>query len=235
MPTKLVLVPNKAKSRSIKALAGALSTTLGYKVYRVTRDKVRKRTPFIFPNGTDKLTQLNTFNQHGINHPPYTTSRNQALSWLADGGVVMCRTLLRSSEGKGIVISETPEQLVRAPLYTLYLKKKKEFRVHVVQGKVIDVQEKRKKKDFEGTRETKIRNTANGYVFCRDNLQVPEGLCELALRATQVLGYTVGAVDVSYNEKQNVLTVLEVNACPGLMGTTLDKYRNRIVEWYREV
>lgn len=234
MPTKLVLVPHNKKSRSIKSLAVALTNTLGYKVYRVKEDRVRKRTPFFFNRGTDKLTQLKLFTENGINCPKYTTSHDEALRWVMDGNVVMCRTLLRSSEGKGIIIAENPEQLVWAPLYTLYVKKKKEFRVHVVDGKVIDTQEKRKKRGFDGNRETKVRNVANGYVFCRDNLNIPDGLHTLALNATAVLGYNVGAVDIVYNEHHNTLTVLEVNACPGLQGTTLEKYKERIVEWHSQ-
>jgi glutathione synthase/RimK-type ligase-like ATP-grasp enzyme len=230
---KLVIVPPTSKSRSIKALAKEVSKKVGHYVYRVPLASVRKRLPFVYPVAKDKLTQLTIFAQNNVSCPEFTTDRNQAASWIRDGGTVMCRTLLRASEGRGIVIAETEEALVPARLYTLYVKKKKEFRVHVLNGTVIDIQQKRKKSGFEGTRETKIRNLANGYVFCREGIEVPEGLKELAVRATASLGYSLGAVDVAYNERNNKLVVLEVNACPGLMGTTLDNYANSLEAWYR--
>jgi glutathione synthase/RimK-type ligase-like ATP-grasp enzyme len=141
--------------------------------------------------------------------------------------------LLRGSEGRGIVVAETAAQMVAAPLYTKYVKKKREFRVHVLNGQVIDVQEKRRRREFDGERDTRIRNLANGYVFCRDGITVPPGLSDLAISATVALGYNLGAVDIAFNEHHNRLVVLEVNSTPGMEGTTLEKYATAIVEWYR--
>lgn len=234
LSTKLVLVPHNRGSRSAKALAEVLSTKLGHKVFRVVGHRVRNRVAFKLLPGTDKLTQLRKFKEAEISCPEFTTDRAIALGWLSDGGVVVARTLLRASEGRGIQIAENAGELVNAPLYTLYVKKKKEFRVHVLNGKVIDVQEKRKRKDYESERDTRVRNTANGYVFCRDNLIEPTGLREIALRATAALEYPLGAVDIAYNEHHNQLLVLEVNANPGLTGTTLENYSNHIASWYKE-
>lgn len=231
---KLVLVPNNLGSQSAKDLANVLTNKLGYKVWRVRPNKIRNRVPFFLTRGTDKLTQLQKFKENGIDCPEFTTDRNTALQWLSDDSVVVCRQLLRASEGRGIVIAETAEELVAAPLYTKYVPKKKEFRAHVLNGKVIDIQEKRKKRGFENERNTRIRNTANGYVFCRSDLVVPEGLPELAVRATACLEYSIGAVDIAYNERNNRLVVLEVNANPGLTGTTLENYSVNIVNWYKE-
>ena len=229
---RLVLVPNNMGSRGAKALADTLSTKLNYKVFRVRPERVKKRIPFVLRQGTDKLTQLRKFHEAGVSAPEYCTDRSVALNWLRDGCVVVCRTLLRSSEGRGIVIAENEDQLVDAPLYTKYIKKKKEFRVHVFNGEVIDVQEKRKRKDFQDERDTRVRNTANGYVFCRNDIFEPDGLRDLALRATNSLGYSIGAVDVGYNAHANLCFVLEVNATPGMEGSTLESYSNAILNWY---
>lgn len=231
--TKLVLVPNKMGSRSARALADTLSQKLGYKVYRVTERSIRGRTPFRLRPGIDKLTQLNTFNSNAVDCPEFTQSRETAASWIADGSAVFCRKLLRASEGRGIVVAETVEQLVPAPLYTRYVPKKQEFRVHVLNGQVIDTQMKKKRRGFEDERNTKIRNLANGYVFCRDGITIPETLHSLAISATRVLGYALGAVDIAYNVKNNRLVVLEVNANPGLQGQTLENYANAIVSQLR--
>lgn len=229
---RLVVVPHKMGSRAAKNLANTLSNKLGYRVLRVKPDRVAKRIPFTLHGGTDKLTQLNKFKNANVPCPDFTTDRAVALTWLANGVPVVCRTLLRASEGRGIVVAETTEQVVAAPLYTKYVKKKKEFRVHVLNGKVIDVQEKRKKKDFGNERDTRVRNLANGYVFCRDGIVEPDNLRTLAIAATQALGYSLGAVDIAFNQHNNLLVVLEVNANPGMEGTTLETYSGEIINWF---
>jgi glutathione synthase/RimK-type ligase-like ATP-grasp enzyme len=234
MIAKLVLVPVNLGSRGAKALAAKLSEKVGHKVWRVKAERVKKRKAFVFRAGLDKLTQFKKFHEAQVSAPEYTTDRATAIKWLADGPVV-ARTILRGSEGRGIVIAENEEQLVNAPLYTRYIKKKKEFRVHVFNGQVIDVQEKRKKKEFnEEQRDTRVRNVHNGYVFCRDGIVEPDALRGLALSAVASLGYSLGAVDVVFNERSGKLFVLEVNAAPGMEGTTLEKYSNAIVNWYKE-
>lgn len=225
---KLVLVPNNMKSRGAKALADTLSEQLGYKVYRVPAHRVRNRRAFVLHGGTDKLTQLKSFNSNEVDCPEHTTDINIARAWIGDGSNVMCRRLLRASEGRGIVVAETVDQLVPAPLYTKYVPKKEEYRVHVFDGEVISVQQKKKRKGFENERNTKIRNLANGYVFCRDGINRPPGMCDLAVKATSALGYRIGAVDIAYNIKKDRLVVLEVNATPGMSGTTLEDYANVI-------
>jgi len=233
MPAKIVIVPTNLGSRSAKALADTLSEKLGYRVFRVTPDRVGKRKAFYFRTGTDKLTQFKTFKEAGVSCPGYTTDKAVAAGWFdEDKHAVVCRTLLRGSEGRGIVLADNKEQLVDAPLYTKYIPKKREFRVHVLNGTVLDVQEKRKKKDFDDSdRDTRIRNVANGYVFCREDIEEPDGLRKLALDAVDALGYTLGAVDIGYNEHHKLLFVLEVNSTPGMEGTTLEKYSDAIIDW----
>lgn len=225
---KLVLVPNNMGSRGAKALAESLSHKLGYKVYRVKPNRVRGRSSFVLQPGTDKLTQLTRFKSNEVESPEFTRDIEVARGWIRDGGVVMCRTLLRASEGRGIIVAETESQLVRCPLYTKYVQKKEEYRVHVLHGEVIDVQKKMKRRGFDDERNTRVRNLANGYVFCRDGIVEPASLRQLALSATASLGYSLGAVDIAYNVKKDKLVVLEVNANPGMQGTTLENYANCI-------
>ena len=143
--------------------------------------------------------------------------------WLAGNNVVFARTLTRSSEGKGIIVLEPESPIVSAPVYTLYRKKKKEFRVHVYKDQIVAVLEKRKKKGLDNV-DSRIRNTANGYVFCRDGVVEPEGLRELALKASKVTNSDFKGVDIGYNEKLNQLFCIEVNSAPGMEGTTVQQY-----------
>jgi glutathione synthase/RimK-type ligase-like ATP-grasp enzyme len=145
--------------------------------------------------------------------------------------------VLNGHSGRGIVLStsDNGHPLVNAPLYVKYKKKRKEFRVHVFQGAIIDVAEKRRMRAerrpdiFDGY----IRNHANGWVFCRNSVVRPADLEGSALAACAALGLDFGAVDIIWNERENKSYVLEVNTAPGLMGTTLTNYANAILGWVR--
>jgi len=113
-------------------------------------------------------------------------------------------------------------------VYTKYKKKKREFRVHVYKDTVVRVVEKKLRKDWDGPREAKIRNLANGYVFCSCE-QEPEGIRELAIKAAGVVQSDFKGVDIGYNEKQNELFCIEVNSAPGLQGSNVDAYVNAII------
>jgi len=119
--------------------------------------------------------------------------------------------------------------LVAAPLYTQYVKKADEYRVHVFDGEVIDVQQKRKRQEVPNEEvDYQIRNASSGWVFCRDGVECPESVRSTAIRAVSVLGLDFGAVDVGYNRHNSVESVYEVNTAPGLEGTTLDLYYEAI-------
>lgn len=227
MAKKIVLCSPNLKSAGLKALANKLSENVGYRVYRVTPERVRKRTAVVFKSGIDKREQFANFVRAGVSSPKYITSPVDINA--IESRLVVARTLTNSSEGKGIVIFEKGTTPPPAPLYTEYIPKKKEFRVHVWNNKAFDVAEKRKRKGYDQERNTQVRNTANGYVFCRDNVVEPEGLRVLAENAVAALGRSYGAVDIIWNEKQNKCYVLEVNSRPGMEGKTVDLYADAIL------
>lgn len=185
-----------------------------------------------FNNVKIASNKLETFQKFAENPeiqiPQWTTDPEVARTF----GTVVCRTVLRGHSGNGIVLWEGDGDLPRAPLYTQYVKKKHEFRVHVMNGEVIDVQQKRKRRDFDGEPNTKVRNHQNGWVYCRENLDIPDDLSRQAILATGALGLDFGAVDLIYNERQNRSYVLEVNTAPGLEGTTLENYVNGFKKHY---
>ena len=184
---------------------------------------------FITDNPVNKIEQFRAFAEAGVCSPRYSLSVEGARGLGAR--TLFARTLINSTNGRGIVeFDSSDEEYPRAPLYTEYIPKKAEYRVHVVFGKVVDVQQKKKKRGFEGTRDTRIRNVANGYVYTRNDIIEPSGIRELAVQVVESLKYCYGAVDIIYNEKQDKCFVLEVNSRPGLMGTTLINYVNAIKE-----
>jgi glutathione synthase/RimK-type ligase-like ATP-grasp enzyme len=180
--------------------------------------------------------KLSTFqalkDKDGIRIPEYTTDLAEATGWITEKHTVVCRTVLGGHSGAGIVLAGVSTELVRAPLYVKYVKKQQEFRVHVAFGGVIDVQEKRQRKDTpEGFKtDFQVRNHHTGWVYCREDINQPEGLGDMAVRTVSALGLDFGAVDIIYNVKQQLLYVLEVNTAPGLEGTTVERYADAFWE-----
>lgn len=177
-----------------------------------------------------------------VNIPEWTEDKDVAQQWIDDQQMVVGRKLLNSHSGNGIILfdSETITTNVECPLYVKYKKKKSEFRVHVFSKddgplEVIDVTQKKKRKDFDGEINTKIRNHKNGWVYCRENITEPHDLRTQALRAAILCGIKHGAVDVIYNEKENKSYVLEINSAPGIEGTTLEKYVSAFIGEINEV
>ena len=201
MKKKLCISSHNIRSQALKNLQVELTDRVGYKVWRVKPERVRRRIAVHFDKGVDKLTQLQAFTTAGVSSPAYATTIEGAKE--LPGSLVVARRLLRGSEGRGLSIHDKETLLERAPLYTQYIKKKKEFRAHVYNNKVIDVQEKRKKAGWSEERNTQVRNTANGYVFCRDDVVVPDDLVATAIAAVQALGRSQGAVDLVWNERNN--------------------------------
>jgi hypothetical protein len=224
---KLVLAADNTCGMGLKRLADKLSEKVGYRVLRVLPDRIRNRPHFRFHRGIDKVEQFRQFSLVDGLAPKH--SRN--VDGIDSFGFkrVVARTLTNSSEGQGIVIFEKGETPPPAPLYVEYIPKKKEYRVHVFNNAVIDIAEKRKKRGYDGERESLVRNTANGYVFCRTDVVEPSDLRTCALRAVASLGRSYGAADVIWNEKLNKCFVLEVNSRPGMEGTTVEKYAEAIL------
>ena len=178
----------------------------------------------------NKLTSLMALRGEGVtNIPDFAIERSEAEQWLSEGYLVVCRELLRGSGGRGITLASDPSELISAPLYTKYIKKAKEYRVHVFQGEVIHVQEKRKRRDIPKEEVNfKIRNHDNGWVFCMEDVVVPDVCRQLAIASVAALRLDFGAVDIIWNKRHDRYYTLEVNTAPGLEGTTLERYSNAI-------
>ena len=216
------------RSQSLKAIAMGLSTAKGRKIWRTAKINPKRNTLF-YGQSVNKIVQYNYFKANDIPSLEFTTDLEVAKDWCADGHLVFGRKLLNSSCGKGIQIFESFEDVEPCPVYTMYKKKKREFRVHVYKDTVVAVVEKKRKKEFTGERDTKIRNLANGYVFCQNVDNEPEGLRTLALRAARVSPSHFRGVDIGYNEKKNELFVIEVNSAPGIQGSNVTAYINTII------
>lgn len=181
---------------------------------------------------SNKITTFNAISSV-VSTPEWTTNRETAKSWQGGGRSVVCRTILNGHSGAGIVLSEPDSELPDAPLYVKYVPKEYEYRVHVFGDKVIDIQQKRKRSDFDGEINNKIRNHHTGWVYCRGSYVPPPCVDEMKAQCIvtiKTLGLDFGAVDVIYSKKNNKFYILEVNTAPGMEGETLNVYAKAILE-----
>lgn len=178
----------------------------------------------------------------GARTPEWTTNRDLAVQWREAGITVVCRLLLRASGGDGIVICEPGGiDIPHAPLYTKYVPKTHEYRVHIRRevasdgagdwAGVIMVQRKVRRPGVP-VENWKVRNLENGFIYQLEDLyppgresDVPPDVIEQAQRAIY-RGTTLhfGAVDVMWHEGRGLAYVLEINTAPGLEERTARKY-----------
>ena len=221
------------RSTSLREIARGLSAMLGKRIWRTTKPSLI-RPQFKYGQSVNKLQQYQWFKDNNIPALEFTADPHIVVDWLNDGHTVFGRKYLNASCGKGIVVIEPDDKEGNYPIYpvyTKYKKKKREFRVHVFKDQVVSVVEKKRKKEFDGERDTKIRNVANGYVFVQQNVVEPDGLRELALRAANVSSSDFRGVDIGYNKLKDELFVIEVNSAPGIQGNNINRYLEAIVQY----
>ena len=255
MTTKIRIMPHSA-SKGARKLADALKEE-GFNVMRLkrtgsnyrgypshvlinwgcsSRRTIREGIEMLNePEGVEKAqNKVSTFeNLTSVPTPDWTTDRETAASWIQEGYKVYCRTLTRGSEGRGIVVATTTDEIVSAPLYTKGLEIAREVRVHVFMGEVIDFSQKKKmgseRREQEGIEEVDmdVRNHKNGWIFARSDVTLPDDAKDMAVSAVEALGLDFGAVDMVITP-QEACRVLEINTAPGLEGTTLERYKNAV-------
>lgn len=187
---------------------------------------------------SNKLTFFNVV-KDVCSIPNFTDDKEVAVKWLDKGGIVFARLKLSGSGGEGIVEVGEAEDMPDAPLYTRYIPKQNEYRIHIMAGKVILVQRKALSSDMnsEGAN-WHIRNQENGFIFARNetNHVVPDSVEIEAMRAFNAIkGLTFGSVDIIYNNHREKSYVLEINTASGLAGSTVGDYANAFKELLNNV
>lgn len=246
----MFIFPYKAESSSAKALAKALgakrillenSKFKGHPSKIVinwgnsmTNEEIEKatvlNTPEAVARASNKLKFFELVNGQ-VPIPEFTRDVNEARTWLEGQGIVVVRENLNGHSGQGIVLLEDVQSFdaynhSRSKLYTRYIPKKHEFRLHVVGGVVADVQQKRKRADFPNEMTNyKIRNHQTGFIYAREDVTLPSTKMEEdAINAVRICGLHFGAVDMIWNEYRKTGFILEINTAPGLEGQTVDNY-----------
>lgn len=190
--------------------------------------------PILVSSVSNKLTWFSSMKEHGLEDiiPAFWTNREDIPD---EAFPVVCRTVLNGHSGRGIVISDTPDDLVEAALYVKYIKKKEEYRIHCGVNRdgtktVIAAQRKARREDCDEPN-WQVRNHSNGFVFVRGDVDPHPSCTEVALQALSASGLDFGAVDVIWNEHQQRAYVLEINTAPGLEGQTVQDYAQFFTQW----
>ena len=238
--------PYKQGSASAKALANVL----GGKVLKINGSKYRPRRGDVVVNwgagtvpafapattlnpnvnvASCKLASFKAFAAAGVRTPQFTDSKAVAQNWLGADGLVVARQKLRGHSADGLVIIKDAAGMVNAPLYTKYVKKKDEYRVHVFRDTAFFIQRKARKLDEENPN-WQVRNLAGGFVFVEvERNEVPADVLNQAVAAIAAVGLDFGGVDVMWNEQEAQAYVLEVNTACGLEERTAERYRQEVL------
>lgn len=173
---------------------------------------------------TSKTATFERLAAAGVQVPAHTSDPNVARAWVAEGRV-LGRDLDNGSQGRGIHVYEKGAALGPHRFYVKYVRKQREFRIHVMRGEVIFKQEKLKKNGVEDA-DKYVRSHHRGWCFAFHHLEekpVPEVVLRAGVDAVRALGLDFGAVDIAWNERSGA-TVLEVNTAPGIEESSLVAY-----------
>lgn len=186
-------------------------------------------SPDAVANAVNKLQAFKCMDGH-TSIPPWTDDREEALEWFIRGMLdpIVIRHKLTGHSGDGIQLFEEEQRYTDpfpvAPLYTKYIKKRQEYRLHVFRDKVFFTQRKARNKDVPDENVNwQIRNHANGFIFAHQGVDCGPQAEQYAVAAVRSLGLDFGAVDIIKGVDDRWY-VLEVNTACGLEGTTLEKY-----------
>lgn len=273
MPKSLYVIPYKSGSKSAKALADALDVTLlrkensrfmgnGNKIVinwgaSVIPDNCYRAFEVLnSPQEIQWIQDKQRFFKKTGDFPHRPAARFKISDVINDylvndsNAIWFARTILNGHSGNGIEIIRNVEeaQAFRTPcnLFTKYIKKKDEYRVHFVNlggadPRIIFSQRKGFVADRGVQRDPLIRNLANGYVYVNEGNHEGVALPAAVLNAVNAFLQTYirrsninfGAIDIIYNLRYNTAYILEVNSAPGLSGLTINAYADAFNEYNR--
>lgn len=176
-------------------------------------------------NNTDKLGALEQLDSAGIRVPNYTTDRDDFGDEL-DYPIVGREENHTRGEDINLILQWRDAYLTENDFFVEYVPTDFEYRMHVVDGEVIAVHEKRLRSEEDN--HPFIRNSETGWVFVEPRAERPPD--SLAIDAVGALGMDFGAVDVVREEETGDHYVLEVNSAPSLDEANLERYGDALAD-----
>lgn len=236
------ILKNPSESRYVAGPGKVIINWGNSRVLPHTRGSQWINHPDAVEKSVDKISTFYAMQEGGVRHVPFTVGYNEATLWLTEGSKVVVRSDPTGREGRGmsIIAPESPSLpvqrddatlrtwvagllsravgrsqaiLPRAPLYTKFVPSTREYRVHVVNGRAVNVRRK-SDEDFYNVR-----------IY-------PEDVANQAVAATRAVGLDFAGVDVLWDDQQ--AWVLETNTAPGIGGITVGLYADALKELIRE-
>ncbi len=174
---------------------------------------------------SNKLIAFRRLKEAGVTIPEYWENWEE----LPSDTKIVARGQLTGHSGAGIHVGQRGSIPEGCKLYTKYIPKQHEFRVHVVVGRSVFTQRKARRHSVEQPN-WDVRNLAGGFVFVDAGDACNEGIEQLGAQAVGALGLDFGAVDVILGKYDSVPYVLEVNTACGLEARTALKYAEALKE-----
>lgn len=180
--------------------------------------------PQFIQNASNKILTLQKLHENNIPTLKYATNIDDAKQLFENNLKVYCRTIIQGKGGDGIIIAKTPDELVNCRLYTQEFKNDREYRIHVFNGEIIDIVQKRKMSEEKLNEhgidpnevDKSIRNLERGWVFAREDLEVTDEIKIAAINAIRALNLNFGACDILYGRRTKNIAVIEVNSAIGM-------------------
>lgn len=165
-------------------------------------------------NASDKLKAFSIFKEKGVLCPNYNINKYKV------NRPVLGRKI-NHTQGKDIIYIDSYKKYPKRDFYVEFKPIDKEYRYHVIGGKVIPTLK------YNGVTEGKgayCRNSKTGWKMttCRPRASVSR----IAEQAVRVLGLTFGAVDII--ESHGTIYALEVNTAPALIDKRAEQYAHEL-------
>lgn len=169
----------------------------------------------------------------------YTDDADEARDWIEDDEAkVIARETVTGMGGEGITVirslDEWPINKTFA-LFTKYVPKKAEYRVHVFNDRAIAVSRKvmpTGQAPASASTGWEVRSHDNGFIFQREEVDaVPAKVISAAIDAVSRCGLTFAGADVLWNDKRKRAYVCELNSAPGIEGSTVEAYAAAFEEY----
>lgn len=191
--------------------------------YRPSETVINSQTSL--RQNTDKLNSLQRISNAGIPTPDWVRSRDEISDAFGYPALGRAENHARGEDIDLILQWRDAYLTDNNDYFVEYIPTDLEYRMHVVDGEVVKVHEKRLRS--EASNHPFIRNSETGWVFMEPREEPPRD--QLAVDAVGALGLDFGAVDVIRGEDGEEY-VLEVNSAPSLDEANLQRYGDALAE-----
>ena len=192
-----------------------------------TRSAIELNTAAAVKNTVNKLAMLEILAASQIPVPEFNNTTEEVANHVNRDGMMYIRNK------NGVVRYGNDFNVATDSYYTKPIQfKRREYRVHVFNGKVIGIYEK---VPMGEERPKLFKSDTCNFVRCNiENCRMTIENQDTCMKAVRALGLVFGGVDV-IRTKDGRIFICEVNSSPGLNTPMLDKYTQCINEYYESL